>query len=60
MLMHTWGINMKNKKVVKNILLFFGFAIIAIGNILIKELDNLDEVWVYNTVRCIANRSTTV
>ena len=48
---------MKNKKVVKNILLFFGFVIIAIGNILIKELDNLDEVWIYNFVKCIANRT---
>ncbi len=57
MLMHTWGINMKNKKVVKNVLLYFGFVIIAIGNILIKELDNLDEVWLYNFVKCIANRT---
>lgn len=44
---------MKNKFVLKNIVLFIGFIVIASSNVFIQELSNLDEIWIYNFARCI-------
>ncbi len=44
---------MKNKFVLKNIVLFVGFIVIASSNVFIQELSNLDEMWIYNFARCI-------
>ncbi len=46
---------MKNKKIMKNILIFLGFVLMATGNVLIQELSNLDEIWIFNIGRCISN-----
>lgn len=44
---------MKLKKTLKNIVLFIGLALIASGNVFMQELQNLDEIWIYNFARCI-------
>ena len=44
---------MNLKNVLKNILLFIGLMLIASGNVFIQELQNLDEIWIYNFARCI-------
>ena len=46
---------MKDKKVLKEIALIFGFFVIISGNVLTQELSNLDEIWIYNFGRCIFN-----
>ena len=45
-----------NKKVLlKNVLLFFTLFLIVSGHVFIQKLSNLDEMWIYNFSRCIAN-----
>lgn len=46
---------MKNNKIIKNILLYIILTIIVSPKILLQELSNLDEMWVYNFARCILN-----
>ena len=46
---------MKDKKILKEVLIICGFALIISGNVLIQELSNLDEIWIYNFGRCILN-----
>lgn len=50
-------INLKNKKVLKDILIYLGLAIMVSGAVLIQRIGNLDEIWVYNFARGIANRT---
>lgn len=45
---------MKNNKIIKNILLYIGLALMVSGNVIIQNLSNLDEIWVYNFARGIA------
>lgn len=47
--------NLKNKKLLKNILLYLGFALLVMGYIFTKSLNSLDEIWGYNFARGIAN-----
>lgn len=47
--------NLKNKALLKNILLYFGFALMVSGYIFLQNLNSLDEIWIYNFARCIAN-----
>lgn len=44
---------MKDKSILKNILIFIGLMLVVSGNVLIQELSNLDEIWIYNFARCI-------
>lgn len=46
---------MKNRKILKNIILFIGFMLIASGNVLVQAFSNLDEIWIYNFARCIVD-----
>lgn len=46
---------MKDKKLLKNIFLYLGLAIMVSGSIFIQNLDNLDEIWVFNFAKCIAD-----
>ena len=46
---------MKDKQLLKNLLLYFGLAIMVSGSIFIQNLDNLDEIWVFNFAKCIAD-----
>ena len=46
---------MKNKLLVKNILIYLGLILLVSGKIFIREFNNLDEIWVFNTARCFAN-----
>ena len=46
---------MKNKPLIKNILIYLGFAAIISGYVFTQALDSLDEIWVYNFARGIAN-----
>ena len=50
----------ENKKLIRNILLYLGFIIIASGHIFYQTLSNLDEIWVYNFARGIVNRIITI
>ena len=52
---HIWGTNMKNKNILINIAIIFGFMLITSANIFIQKLSNLDEIWIYNFGRCIIN-----
>ncbi len=45
---------MKDKKWLKDILIYLGLAVIVSGNVLNQPLGNLDEAWVYNFARCIS------
>lgn len=46
---------MKNRKILKNIILFIGFMLIASGNAFVQAFSNLDEIWIYNFARCIVD-----
>ncbi len=46
---------MKNRKILKNIILFIGFMLIASGNVFVQAFSNLDEIWIYNFARCIVD-----
>lgn len=46
---------MKYKSVLKNIALIAGFILIISGNVLLQEFSSLDEIWIYNSAKCIAN-----
>ena len=46
---------MKNKKIIKEILLFILIAMFFASSILIREASNLDELWNYNFANNIAN-----
>ena len=46
---------MKNKLLLKNILIYIGLILLVSGKIFIREFNNLDEIWVFNTARCFAN-----
>ena len=50
-------INLKNKKVLKDILIYLGLVLMVSGAVLIQRIGNLDEIWVYNFARGIANRT---
>lgn len=50
-------INLKDKKVLKDILIYLGLVVILSGAVLIRNIGNLDEIWVYNFARGIANRT---
>lgn len=50
-------INLKNKKVLKDILIYLGLVLMVSGVVLIQRIGNLDEIWVYNFARGIANRT---
>ena len=45
----------KGKLLLKNILIFIGLILLVSGKIFIREFNNLDEIWVFNTARCFAN-----
>ena len=45
----------KDKFLLKNMLIFLGFVLLASGNVFIQNLANLDEIWIYNFGRCIAD-----
>ena len=47
--------NEKTKKYIEDILIFLAFWIIIFTIIVSKEINSLDEVWVFNTARNIAN-----
>ncbi len=47
--------SLHNKKVLKNIILFIGLILVISGKVFMQELSNLDEMWIYNFARCIAN-----
>lgn len=46
---------MKNRKILKNIILFIGFMLIASENVFVQAFSNLDEIWIYNFARCIVD-----
>ena len=46
---------MKNRKILKNKILFIGFMLIASGNAFVQAFSNLDEIWIYNFARCIVD-----
>ncbi len=48
---------MKNNKLLKNILIYIGFAAIISGNVLAQVISSLDEIWVYNFGKCILDRT---
>lgn len=49
---------MKNKAVLKNILLYLGFFVLVSGYVFVQELNNLDEIWLYNFSRVLADGMT--
>lgn len=51
---------LKNKAVLKNIILYLGLAVIVSGYVFNEYLNNLDEVWLYNFGRNLANRAFTL
>lgn len=61
---HTWGIHMEikieNKPMIKNILIYLGLILLVSGGVFVQEISSLDEVWVFNFGRCIANRTITI
>jgi len=46
---------MKNKRIIKEIILFILIAMFFASNIIIREVSNLDELWNYNFANNIAN-----
>ena len=46
---------MKNKKIIKDIILFIIIALFFTSNILIRQINNLDELWNYNFASNISN-----
>lgn len=46
---------MKNKQLLKNILIYLGLTLMVSGYIFPQYLDSLDEIWIYNFARGIAN-----
>ncbi len=46
---------MKNKAIIKNVGLFLVILFFIASIILIKNVDNLDEMWNFNYARCMAN-----
>ncbi|MCI8621012.1 MAG: hypothetical protein HFJ50_04515 [Clostridia bacterium] len=46
-------IKIKRKEVLINILIYLGLILIVLGNVLIQNIGNMDEIWVYNFGRCI-------
>lgn len=46
---------MKNKPLIKDILIYLGLATMVSGFIFTQRLDSLDEIWIYNFARGIAN-----
>ena len=46
---------MKDKLLLKNVLIYIGLILLVSGKIFIREFNNLDEIWVFNTARCFAN-----
>lgn len=46
---------MKYKSILKNVALIVGLTLIVAGNVLLQEFSSLDEIWVYNAARCVAN-----
>ena len=51
---------LKYKSIIKNILFYLGLVFIASGYVFVQNLANLDEIWVYNFGRCIADRAFTL
>lgn len=47
--------NLKYKVIVKNVLFYLALVFFASGYVLVQDLANLDEIWVYNFGRCIAD-----
>lgn len=48
-------IKMKNKEKLKNVLLYFGLLILVSGSVLVQKINNLDEIWLYNFSRVLAD-----
>lgn len=44
----------KDKLLLKNILIYVGLILLVSGQIFIREFDNLDEIWGFNFARCIS------
>ena len=45
---------MKKKSFMKNLLIYIGLILLVSGRILIREFNNLNEIWGFNFSRCIA------
>ncbi len=50
-------IKLKEKSKIIDIFIYLGFIIICAGGIIIKSINSLDEVWIFNFARCISNRT---
>lgn len=48
-------IKMKNKEKLKNILLYLGLFVLVSGSVLVQKINNLDEIWLYNFSRVLAD-----
>lgn len=46
---------MKNKPLMKSILLYLGLALMVSGFIFSQNINSLDEIWIYNFARCISD-----
>ncbi|MCI9365221.1 MAG: hypothetical protein HFJ54_00925 [Clostridia bacterium] len=46
---------MNYKSVLKNVGLILCFILIVSGNVFMQEFSSLDEIWVFNAAKCIAN-----
>jgi len=53
-------IKLKEKSKIYDILIYIGFVIVCAGVIIIKLINSLDEVWIFNFARGIANRAFTI
>lgn len=53
-------IKLKEQSKIKDILIYLGFAIVCAGILIVRTINSLDEVWVFNFARCIANRTFTI
>lgn len=53
-------IKLKDDSIIRYILIYIGFAIVVSGGVFVQTINSLDEVWIFNFARCIANRTFTI
>lgn len=53
-------IKIENKPVTKNILIYLGLVLVVSGGVFMQAVSSLDEIWIFNFARCIANRITSI
>lgn len=53
-------IKIESNQLIKNILIYLGLILIVVGGVFVQEVSSLDEIWIFNFARCIANRAITI